>query len=439
MANVATNQKYYDLFNSYMETHDLDDARTDGWLKVDQQIVPINYDMFFGFLVDKIVLSVINDHSFIDKLDGLYGKNIEYGAVIENNMTVLKSNMFSFDTQSFETDVSNPFKKSKKGLMVTYHHIDPAHDYRKIRVTVSYDQLKTGCMSDNGVDGIVRNMLNDVRVEYSGWAYYEKKKALCQRNYVQVVTFKDYADFNIKLKDVKIDVTNYKDSWKHNATLLFTPTDESNLAIIMSERFKNKVDVNVFTGLFNVSYAELKDRIIYIDQFDDDPDIVCGIYDKRGFEFHRILDTTRQLENGEDLSRNSFTHFWRMHSVDHKYTAVVFKEEKEDVLDDVSMLVKGYKDDNTGFTASTTITAPFDCKVTINGSSSTYAKDATITITNPQTIAPVTAIMTKQEVTSEVVDGETVETRTDIASCLYRIRFEYPSNIDATLGHPRNM
>ena len=434
MPQVATNQKFYDMYNEYMATHTLTEARTDGWLKLDQQIVPINYDMFFGFLVDKIVLSVINDHAFIDKLDNLYGRNLDYGAVIESNMTVLKSKNYEFDTQNFETDVENPFKKSKKGLVVNYHHIT---DHKKIRVTVSYDQLKTGCMSDNGVDGIVRNMLNDARVEYSAWAYAEKKKALSLRNYVQVVTFKDYADFNLKLKDVKIDVTNYDDSWKHNGTLLFTPTSEDNLAIIMSERFKNKVDINVFTGLFNVSYAELKDRIIYIDQFDD-PEIVCGIYDKRGFEFHRVLDTTREIINGEDLSRTQFIHFWRMHSVDNKYTAVVFKEEASDVLDDVSMLVKGYKDDNTGFTSNTTFTAPFDGKYQIGTASPvTFSQGDTITVNNPQSISPVTLVMTKQNVTTVGEGQEAVTTRTDIASCLYRIRFEYPSKIDATLGHPK--
>lgn len=418
MSKTATNQAYLDAFNDYLQDHNLTQAVSDGYINVGQQIVPINYDMFFGFLVDKIVLSVINSHAFIDKLDNLYkADTLDFGAVIEDKLTILKSKNYDYDTKNFEKDVENPYKKHKKGLGVVFHRIT---DFKKITLTVSYDQLKTGCMTDNGVDGIIRNMINDVQVEYSAWAYAQKKKALSLRNYVQVMTFKDYADFNLKLKGVKIDVTNYDDSYKHNASLFLTPTSEENLTIVMSERFKNKVDIEVFTGLFNVSYAELKDRITYIDQFDD-PKIVCGIYDNRGFQFRRVLDTSRELENGADLSRNRWLHFWRMHSVSPMYTAVVFKEEADDVLEDVSILTKGYDTETNEYVANYTLSAPFTGTYKIGGGAATpMTSGEDVVINNPLTIMPVTITMTNE-------DG---------VSCLYRIRFEYPSEIDASLGHP---
>ena len=415
MAKIATNEQYLFAFNDYLKENGLTQAVSDGYILAGQQVVPVNFDMFFGFLVDKIVLSVINSHSFIDKLNGLYNGSMNVGGVIEDKLTILKSKNFAYDTKDFETDVENPYKKSKKGISVVFHSIT---DYKKIQVTVSYDQLKTGCLTEGGIDAIVNNMINDVQVEYSAWAYAQKKEALTQREYVQVITFKDYADFNLKLKDVKIDVTNYDDSYKHNASLLLTPTSENNLVIIMSERFKNKVDINVFTGLFNVSYAELKDRIIYIDQFAD-PDVVCGIYDVRGFQFRKVLDTSRELENGADLSRNRWLHFWRMHSVSPHYTAVVFKEAKEGLYDDVNMLVVGYKDNN--FVESVTITAPFKGNYIIDGKSTAMEDAGEITITNPKSLAPV------------VITMEDEKKNTFIE----RIRFEYPSEIDATLGKKR--
>lgn len=416
MSKVATNEQYLFAFNDYLKENNLTQAVTDGYVLAGQQVVPVNFDMFFGFLVDKIVLSVINSHSFIDKLDGLYNGTLDYGAIIEDKLTILKSKNYDYDTKDFEKDVENPYKKNKKGLSVVFHHIT---DYKKITVTVSYQQLKTGCLTANGVDGIVNNMLNDVQVEYSAWAYDQKKKALCQRDYIQVITFDDYADFNLKLKDVKIDVTNYDDSWKHNASLLLTPTSESNLKIVMSERFKNKVDVTVFTGLFNVSYAELKDRITYIDQFDD-PDIVCGIYDTRGLQFKKVLDTSRELENGADLSRNRWLHFWRMHSVSPHYTAVVFKEKSSGELDDKCELVKGYA--NNDFTASTTITSDFAGTYSIDGGEQqNIPENKQITVTNPKALRVVNVKLTN----------------TNGKSMLYRVRFEYPSEIDATLGKDR--
>lgn len=416
MVKVATNEQYLFAFNDYLKENNLTQAVTDGYILAGQQVVPVNFDMFFGFLVDKIVLSVINTHSFIDKLSGLYNGSLDVGGVIEDKLTILKSRNYEYDTKDFEKDVENPYKKAKKGISVVFHKIT---DYKKIQVTVSYAQLKTGCLTENGVDGIVNSMINDVQVEYSAWAYSQKKQALTQDGYVQTITFKDYADFNLKLKDVKIDVTNYDESYKHNASLLLTPTSESNLVIVMSERFKNKVDINVFTGLFNVSYAELKDRIMYIDEFED-KDVVCGIYDIRGFQFRKVLDTSKELENGADLSRNRWLHFWRMHSVSPHYTAVVFKEENTGVFDDVYMLTKGYE--NNDYVAQISINAPFKGKYSIDGAEEqTMEANAVINITNPKALRPVV-------VHFEDENGNT---------CYYRIRFEYPSNIDAELGKER--
>lgn len=416
MVKVATNEQYLFAFNDYLKENNLTQAVTDGYILAGQQVVPVNFDMFFGFLVDKIVLSVINTHSFIDKLSGLYNGSLDVGGVIEDKLTILKSRNYEYDTKDFEKDVENPYKKAKKGISVVFHKIT---DYKKIQVTVSYAQLKTGCLTENGVDGIVNSMINDVQVEYSAWAYSQKKQALTQDGYVQTITFKDYADFNLKLKDVKIDVTNYDESYKHNASLLLTPTSESNLVIVMSERFKNKVDINVFTGLFNVSYAELKDRIMYIDEFED-KDVVCGIYDIRGFQFRKVLDTSKELENGADLSRNRWLHFWRMHSVSPHYTAVVFKEENSGAFDDVYMLTKGYE--NNDYVAQISINAPFKGKYSIDGAEEqTMEANDVINITNPKALRPVV-------VHFEDENGNT---------CYYRIRFEYPSNIDAELGKER--
>ena len=168
--SVATNEQYLKAFNDYLQDHNLVQAKTDGRILAGQTVVPVNFDMFFQFLVDKIVLSVINSHSFIDKLDGLYSGTLDVGAVIEDKLTVLKGKNYEYDTQDFEADVTNPYKKSKKGLSVCFHKLNA---FKKIRLTISYDQLRTGCLTEGGINDIVFNMINDVQVEYSAWAYDE--------------------------------------------------------------------------------------------------------------------------------------------------------------------------------------------------------------------------------------------------------------------------
>ena len=426
--SVATNEQYLKAFNDYLQDHNLVQAKTDGRILAGQTVVPVNFDMFFQFLVDKIVLSVINSHSFIDKLDGLYSGNLDVGAVIEDKLTVLKGKNYEYDTQDFEADVTNPYRKSKKGLSVCFHKLNA---FKKIRLTISYDQLRTGCLTEGGINDIVSNMINDVQVEYSAWAYDEKKKLLTNKDYAEVVYFDDYADFTLKLKGVKIDLTNYDDSWKHNASLLFTPTNQQNLRIVMSERWKNKVDINFFTGLFNVSYAEIKDNIIYIDQFDD-PDVVCGIYDKRGFFFKKALDTSRELENGEDLTRNRFLHFWRMHSVSPHYAAVVFKQTPATAIaKGQNILVKSETTDVQGsITFEKNVIYTLDGSIPSATNGTFLAKETALTINNPKTIAPVVIKTITLADDAVDVNGTQVENSLSVS----HVRFEYPADIDATLG-----
>lgn len=434
MNNVATNQQYYNAFNEYLKENNLTQAQTDGYIRGDNQVYPVNFDMFFGFLVNKPVMSIINSNAFIDKLDKFYkDEYMRYGATIEDKATILKSGLFDYDTKNFETDVENPFKKNKKGLQVVFHK---NREHKKIELTISYEQLESGCMTENGVDDIVNNMVNDVSVQYSAWAYKQKKNCLVKRNYAQVITFKDYADFNLKLKDVKIDVTNYDNSYKYNTMLLFRPTTENNLAVVMSEKYKNEVDVNWFTGLFNVSYAEFKDRITYIDEFPD-KDIVCGIYDIRGFQFRKVLDKTTALPNGADLTENRWTHFWRVHSVSPLYSAIVFKKESDENKSDIAELVKGYDVKNKAYIDDTTITAPFDGFYQIdNEDPEEMVKDGEITVANPKDLRPVTITFYK-DIAEYDENNENDDTEPELVEVYkHRIRFEYPTNIDATLGHP---
>lgn len=436
MNNVATNQSYFNAFNEYMQTHNLSQAENDGYIRGDNQVYPVNFDMFFGFLVNKVVMSIINNNAFIDKLDKFYKDGyMRYGAIIEDKATILKSTNYDYDTKNFETDVENPFKKSKKGLMVVFHR---NREHKKITLTISYEQLESGCLNENGIDALVNSMVNDIGVEYSAWAYDRKKQCLIKRTYAQLITFNDYADFNIKLKNAKIDMTNYENSWKHNASLLFRPTTEDNLAIVMSEKYKNEVDVNWFTGLFNVSYAELKDRITYIDEFPD-KDIVCGLYDTRGFQFRKVLDKTTALPNGADLTENRWTHFWRVHSVSPLYSAIMFKKASAGVYEDESILVKGYDEENKSFLYDNTdsnvyeYTVPeniteTDMVVEVNGvdEEDTVSAGDTIEITDKKQLAPVVIKFYKDNTKKDLL-------------MVTRIRFEYPSNIDATLGHPMDI
>lgn len=391
MGYVATNQEYLNAYNDYLSENSITQAMTTGYVQLGDKVMPVNYDMFYEFLVNKIVLSTITNHEFADKLDFLYTSGLYAGSVIEDRRTVLVGKEGSYNVEDFETSVSNPFIKKKTGISVVYHKVDK---HKKIKITYSEKQIKEACLTEGGINSLVNSIINDVSVQYSAWAYADKRSALTDIDYATRVPFTSYADFCAKVKDIVIDFKYFDNSYKYNSSCLYSPMNEKDILIIMSEKFKNKVDINYFTGLFNVSYAELKDNIHYIDEFDDET-IKCLIVDRRGLYFKKTLDTARELPNPDDLTYNHTAHFWRMHSVSPHYNAVALIEVEED-----SGIVEG---ENVIVSEdSYTITHTTPIKYTTDGSTPTSTNGTILTANSNLTISANTVL---KFVTLEVVEG----------------------------------
>lgn len=362
---VATNQDYLNAYSEYLKTNNKNQA-TQYTQKVGDKTIPCDYDLFFDFLLNKITMSVVSNHEFIDPLSELYSGSLSVGKYIEDKRTVLIGKEKDYSVKEFEVDVTNPFAKEKRAISVVFHKVN-AH--KKIKITVSYDQLQEAVLNEGGINSLVDSMINDITVERDAWSYTDKKKALQSPDYTTLIEFEDYADFNIKVRNVLVDLKNFDNSYKYNSALLYSPTNLSNIYIIMSEKYKNEQDIKFFAGLFNVDYAELKKNIKYIDEFDD-VDTKCMIVDKRGIFFKKTLDVTRNLPNPDDLTYNYTAHFWRMHSVSPHYSAIIVKQKNTDVVN-ATLDMEQSKIATSPFDVTFTIPQGYECYYTIDGSTPT--------------------------------------------------------------------
>lgn len=414
---VGTNENFIKAYNEYLETNNLTQAKTSQYVNIAGNVFPVDYDMFFDFLINKIVISTVTQHEFTDPLSFLYSDGLGVGAVIEDKRTVLLGVDNEYSTQEFVTDVTNPFIKKKAGISVVYHKVNR---HKLIKRTVSYDQIKEALLTENGIMSLVDAQIHDISVEKDAWAYRDKKQALESSDYLTFLDYEDYADFNLKVRNAFVDLKNFDNSYKYNASLLYSPTSEKNLLIIMSEKYKNEEDIKFFTGLFNVSYAELKQNIAYIDEFTD-PSIKAMIVDRRGLYFKRTLDTVRTLPNPEDLTINYFSHFWRMHSVSPHYSAVAIR--KNEAVNAVANIEQAVISKTVPLVVKFTIPNGYSVKYTTDGSNPTtsdtaveYEADGSIAITSNKVIK-VWTYKTPEEGAEAVANkyGHDVKT--------YRVRF----------------
>ena len=167
-------------------------------------------------------------------------------------------------------------------------------------------------------------------------------------------------------------------------SLILSPTADSDIVILMAKHYKNELDVNYFTGLFNKSFANIEGNIHYVDRFPDD-DTVALVFDKNGVQFHKQLQTKRTLENPADLTTNHWVHMWRMISVSPLYNAVVFKKNNTEVKRPTMSAPSGYYPD--GVTLTLTQGEATNVKYSVDGKTPVpVTTSASINVANSQVI-----------------------------------------------------
>lgn len=388
MGNV-TNQLYIDAYNEYLKDHNLTETNLVYVNYAGKANFPIDKDMFLNFLYDAVAMRKVTEVSFASPLEKLYSDDISLGALIEDIRTVLPFKEEDYGTKDFESDVANPFQKSKKKVDVIWHRINYE---KKITVTVTYEQFITAFSNTYGINSLVNCMINDIYTQKYAWEYNAMKKAISSIKFATKRTVKDFAGLAVEIKNIATDFKSYDNSHRYNRSVLPTPTQMSEVYIIMAEKWKNKMDVNYFTGLFNVSFAEIQGRILYVDYFED-PNTVCVICDQRGLFFKKVLDTQRKIENPGDLTRNDFLHFWRMISTSTHFNAVKINfEEEPATAPKITIDGTDYtQDENLGFTAQKQVTlsanGATNVKYSVNDTELVALSDTTqITVTKYNTI-----------------------------------------------------
>lgn len=377
---IGTNMDYIEAYNKYLETHNLVEARQE--YVIPGTVVGIDTDMFTNFLFDAVAMEIVRTKSFADPLDFLYGEEISAGRIIKDIRTILDGEESDYSIKDFEVDITNPFVKEKKSVAVVYHKVNK---YKKAKVTTSYEQIVSAFAYEGGVNDLVNAWIADLSTQFNAYWYNEEKKAITDENWLTLKRVKDYADFSITVKNVFNDMTSYDLSENLNAALIPSPTEESDIVIIMARHYQNELDVNYYTGLFNQAFANISKSIKYVDRFPR-KDTVAIIFDKNGTQFHKQLNVRKTLDNPADLTRNHWAHMWRMISVSPLYNSVEIALDDESVNRPTMSHGSGYYP--SGVELTLTKGTATNVKYSINGGTAVAVSEATasISVTDSQVI-----------------------------------------------------
>lgn len=364
---------YIKAYNKYLENHTGTQTRQE-YDDIGEFLVGLDTDMFGAFLFDAIAMDIIKTKSFNDPLEFLYGEDINVGRVIRDMRTLLGSEENDYNIKDFEVDITNPFVKEKAPVIVVYHKVN---EYKKAKVTTSHEQIISAFSYEGGVNDLVNSWIKDLDTQFGAYWYNKEKKALTDKKWLTEVRFKDYADFSVKVKNTAADFGSYDLSMRLNASLIPSPTKDSDIIILLAKHYKNELDVNYFTGLFNQSFANIDGNIHYVDRFDNE-NIVAVVFDKNGVKFHKQLQVKTTLNNPADLTTNHWSHMWRMISVSPLYNAVVFTKDDTSVVRPTMSKPSGYYP--SGVELTITKGEAQNVKYSINGGTPVDVSEATANI-----------------------------------------------------------
>lgn len=288
---------------------------------------------FLTSLVDKIALQMVRNKTFRNPLAVLKKGGVPLGRGIED-IYVNPATAEGFDGTG--TDL---LSSKAPDSFTLYYKLNRRDKYK---VSVSKAKLIQSFMSYEALEQLLNSIVNTI---YSGDNFDEftlMKNTLgkvCEN--AQVYTISDITpvtdaesakDFVKIVKTVGQSMTFPSSTYNMYSTLnegakdVITWTPLENQVLILRSDIAVNVDMEVLAQAFNVSYAELKQRTLIVDNFGvASAQFVGMLIDESYLQVYDNLTQLENFRNPSSLDETFYYHHWQTYGVAHFANAVAFK------------------------------------------------------------------------------------------------------------------
>lgn len=257
-------------------------------------------------MVEKVAKQVIRVATADDRLAELEKGEVDNGTVIENVVIELAEAGAFTDTWD-GTDASNPFKAMDAALAVKYF---TDWTTRQFSTKVSMQKLRKVMLAGSGVqelaDDIVASLVegeNQVNYETVRGMFEDtavRNAAIVNSEAYNVADATDYAAILVALKNVISGMSFVNTTFNKGG--IKRKTRKEDIRILMPYTLRNAIDVELLAGVFNLSKAEVAERIIEIDGTGTD----IYVFDINAIQIYtRLKEMTSQF-NPKTLETNFF-------------------------------------------------------------------------------------------------------------------------------------
>ena len=296
---------------------------------VDALFDPMNRNYFNDFmnvLINRIAFTYVRGQRWDNKLSVFKGQKINYGSTIQE----IAPNWIR--AHAYNVEEETLLKLNRPEAQVWYHSQNRQDRYD---ISISYDDLRTAFVDEYGLNNFIAKVMevpinsdeyDEYRIMLQLIAEYENSFGFFKKN---VGDINDESSAKSFLKELRADAGMLEfPSARYNAANVDIPVFAKNneLVLFMTPQVQASIDVDALAILFNLEKANVKQRIVIVDEFPL-PGVQALLTTEDFFVCHDTVYENTNFWNPQTLVNNYYLHHWGIYSVSPFVPAILYTNE----------------------------------------------------------------------------------------------------------------
>ena len=309
---------------------------------MDALFQPMNgqfFNQFMDILVNRIGFTYVRQQAYKNPLSVFKGTKISYGSTIQEIAPRW------IKAHSYDDENETLLKLHRPEAEVWYHSQNRRDQYP---ISVNVDELRTAFTDETGLNKLVAsimtvpqnsdeydefNIMKQLIAEYeSRWGFYREHLTSLPTD---EATGKE---FLTKLQTLGGKLQFPSARYSGTSIPVFAKPEE--LVLITTPEAQAGLNVNTLASLFNVELANVKYRVVLVDEFPI-PNAVALLTTEDFFVCSDTLYSTTSFWNPQTLTTNYYLNHWGIYSVSPFVPAILFTTDEATVTPTITQTVSG--------------------------------------------------------------------------------------------------
>ena len=309
---------------------------------MDALFQPMNgqfFNQFMDILINRIGFTYIRQQSYKNPLAVFKGTKLSYGSTIQEIAPRW------IKAHSYDDENETLLKLHRPEAEVWYHSQNRRDQYP---ISVNVDELRTAFTEETGLNKLVASIMtvpqnsdeyDEFQIMKQLIGEYETRWGFYKEHLTSLPTDEATGkEFLTKLQTLGGKIQFPSARYSGTSIPVFAKPEE--LVLITTPEAQAGLNVNTLAGLFNVDLAQVKYRVVLVDEFPI-AGAVALLTTEDFFVCSDTLYNTTSFWNPQTLTTNYYLNHWGIYSVSPFVPAILFTTDDATVTPTITQTVSG--------------------------------------------------------------------------------------------------